>query len=126
MRSFALIISLGDTVCPAQDPPVSIKEVIYDGPGGDDVVYNGGEYVELVWCDSVDVSGWYLQDAQGNRITIATGYTVTDQGLRVYTGPGDSTAERYFAGDSVPVWDDTADSVSLYTSDGRVADLYQC
>lgn len=125
VRTVDLLIELGRRLCPAQDPAVSIIEVIYDAPGGDDVAYNAGEYVELLSCDPVDVTGWYLEDAQGNRITIATGYTVTHKGLRIYTGPGDSTPERYFAGHSAPVWDDTTDTVSLYTSDGRLADQHQ-
>lgn len=82
--------------------PVRISDVRADGPG-DDVQYGDSEYVELanVGDEPVDLSGWRVEDDDGNGVTIAAGYGIAAGGtFRVHTGPGDNdpSTDRFHAG----------------------------
>lgn len=111
---------------------VRISAVAAD-PQGDDVQYGTGEYVELHYNSAVDgsgpaeasVGGWYIRDAAGNRLDVGDGYVI-DEGrhIRVYTGPGDNTAERYYNGLSAPVLDNDGDDLRLYDDDGDLVDTH--
>ncbi len=48
---------------------------------------------------TADVGGWRLVDLKDHVIIIPSSYSIPPGGtLMVYTGPGDSTADRYFHG----------------------------
>lgn len=105
---------------------VVISVVVYDAAGRD-VEYGDSEYVELANTGgaAVDVSGWVLADEAGNRIVIGSGYSIPPGGsLRVYTGPGDDTPTRFFAGRGQAVWNNEGDTVSLYDTSGNLVDRY--
>ncbi|NKX50291.1 esterase [Arthrobacter deserti] len=98
-----------------------------DNPAGDDVKPQDGEYV-LLRNDSdrsVDVGGYAIRDAAGNLLTVGEGYVLAPGGqLRVYTGPGTGTAERYYNGGTASVLNNDGDSLALWTGQGQLADLF--
>jgi hypothetical protein len=106
---------------------VIIANIRYDAPGND-VVYNDSEYVLLRndGSGTADVGGWSLEDEAGHVITIPSGYVIHPGGeLRVYTGPGDDTADKYFAGMGQAIWNNSGgDAATLTNSPGQVVDTY--
>lgn len=116
----------------ATELDVRISAVAAD-PQGDDVQYGTGEYVELHYNGSVDgagpvqapVGGWYIEDAAGNRLDVGDGYVIdSGRDIRVYTGAGDNTAERYYNGLSAPVLNNDGDDLWLYNADGDLVDTH--
>lgn len=107
-------------------PGVRIAAAL-NNPAGDDVQPENGEYV-LLRNDlerSVDVSGYAVRDAAGNVLRVGDGYVLAPGGqLRVYTGPGTDTAERYYNGGTASVLNNGGDSLALWTAQGRLADLF--
>lgn len=100
---------------------------VEDNPDGSDLQPENGEYVELTNTSqrTIDVSGYLLQDAVINRLTIADGYVIEPGGtLRVYTGPGTNTEDRYYNDLGRNVLNNTGDSVAVYTPELRLVDLY--
>ena len=88
---------------------VVIADIVYDAPGND-VVFNDSEYVVLRndGTGTAEVGGWSLVDLADHRIFIPFGYSIPPGGrLRVYTGPGDSTTTRYFAGRGQAIWNNS-------------------
>jgi hypothetical protein len=109
------------------DPAAERAEVVISGirkdPPGSDVKPDEGEYAELknVGAQQADVGEWYLEDLK-TRITIPPGYSIDpDATMRVYTGPGTNTQDRYYAGRQRAVWNNTGDSARLYTNRGTLA-----
>ncbi len=106
---------------------VTIADIVYDAPGND-VVYNDSEYVVLrnEGSGSADVGGWRLTDVADHQIIIPSGYSISPGGtLRVYTGPGDSTTSRYFAGRGQAIWNNSGgDTATLFNSSNETVDSY--
>jgi len=106
---------------------VSIANIVYDGPGND-VVYNDSEYLVLHNSGSgtAVVGGWRITDLANHQITLPSGYSIAPGGeLRVYTGPGDSTATKYFAGMGQAIWNNSGeDTATLFNSSGQRVDSY--
>lgn len=112
--------------CPDPVWDVNITDVLAD-PAGDDVQHNDGEYVELTNNDSTDaqVGGWYILDKADNRLDIGEGYVIEPgTTLRVYTGPGDDTADRYYNGEDSAILNNDGDDLRLYTADGQLVDTF--
>jgi hypothetical protein len=109
------------------DSPVQIVGLVYDAPGND-VVYNDSEYVVLNNSGSTEVSvaNWTITDLAGNSITIPPGYAIAPGGaLRVYTGPGDATPDRYFAGLPQAIWNNSGgDRATLRDDSGTARSVY--
>jgi glycerophosphoryl diester phosphodiesterase len=107
-------------------PGVRIAAAL-NNPAGNDVQPENGEYV-LLRNDSersVDVSGYAVRDAAGNVLRVGDGYVLAPGGrLRVYTGPGTNTAERYYNGGPASLLNNDGDSLALWTAQGRLADLF--
>ena len=105
---------------------IEVSTVVADPPGND-VQPQNGEYVVLTNTGNVpvDVSGYVLQDAVINRLTVGSGYVLSPGGeLRVYTGPGTNTANRYYNNRTTAVLNNTGDSLAIFTPDGTFVDLY--
>ena len=105
---------------------VVIADIVYDAPGND-VVYNDSEYVVLRndGSGTADVGGWRLVDLADHRINIPSGYSIPPGGmLRIYTGPGDSTISRYFAGRGQAIWNNSGETATLFNSSNQVVDQY--
>ena len=119
--------AVGDSASADGASAVTITNLRYDGPGND--VQNGdGEYVEVHnGADTgVDLGGWSVTDASGHRIVVPSGYTVpADADLRIYTGPGDDTARRYYAGETQAIWNNSGgDTATLRDPKGAVVATY--
>lgn len=105
---------------------VEVLDVVGDAPG-DDVQPENGEHVVLTNTTghTIDVSDYILQDAVINRLTVGEGYSIPPGGeLRVYTGPGTNTADRYYNGRDSAVLNNGGDSVAVLTPHLRLLDLY--
>ena len=106
---------------------VVIANILYDAPGND-VVYNDSEYVVLRndGTGSADVGGWRLVDLADHVIIIPSVYSIPPgETLRVYTGPGDSTADRYFDGRGQAIWNNSGgDTASLFDGSGQIVGTY--
>lgn len=106
---------------------VSIVTIVYDGPGND-VVYNDSEYLVLHnnGSGTADVGGWRITDLANHQIILPSGYSIAPGGeLRVFTGLGDSTATKYFAGFGQAIWNNSGgDTATLYDSRNQVVDTY--
>ena len=64
---------------------------------------------------TADVSGWSLTDIANHEITIPSGYAIPPGGtLRVSTGPGDSTADRYFDGRGQAIWNNSGGDTAAF------------
>jgi hypothetical protein len=109
------------------DANVNIVNIVYDAPGND-VVYNDSEYVVLRndGTGTADVGGWSLTDIADHQINIPPWYAISPGGtLRVYTGPGDTTADRYFDGRGQAVWNNSGgDTATLHDPSGTTIDTY--
>ncbi len=117
----------GTTTTVAGSAEVIIANIRYDAPGND-VEYNDSEYVLLRndGTGTADVGGWSLEDEAEHVITIPSGYLIQPGGeLRVYTGPGDDTAHRYFAGRGQAIWNNSGgDTATLTDASGKFVDSY--
>ena len=107
--------------------PLEIVNIVYDAPGND-LEFNNSEYVVLrnSGTETADVGGWSLVDEANHQIVIPSSYTIAPGGeLRIYTGPGDDTADKYFDGRDQPVWNNTGgDTATLSNASGRTIDTY--
>ncbi len=72
------------------------------------------------------MGGWSLVDLKDHVIIIPSNYSIPPGGtLRVYTGPGDSTADRYFDGRGQAIWSNSGgDTATLHDDSNVVVDAY--
>lgn len=119
--------STAPTTTVAGSADVIIATIRYDGPGND-VVYNDSEYVLLRnnGTGTADVGHWTLTDEANHVVTIPSGYIIQPGGeLRVYSGSGDNTADRYFAGFGQAIWNNSGgDTATLRDASGQVVATY--
>lgn len=102
-----------------------VSEIVANVPGSD-LQPETGEDVVLTNTTGapVDVDGYYLIDAVANRLIVGPGYVIPPGGsLRVFTGPGTNTADRYYNDFGDNVLNNGGESVALYTADRVLIDL---
>ena len=92
--------------------------------GEDDLAKGAGEFVVLV--NPADfptaVGGWYIEDADGNRLNLGIGRQIKEGGeLLVYSSCGESTDEAVFACAEREVLGDEGDVLTLRDSAGSDA-----
>lgn len=101
--------------------PTAYMSRVEPAPEGDDFAEGGGEFVVIEQNADirVDMGGWYVEDADGNRLDLGIGRQI-DPGakLRVYSSCGESTDEAVFACSEVEVLDDQGDVLTLRDSAG--------
>lgn len=105
---------------------VVVTDVVAN-PSGSDLQPENGEYVELTNTagHAIDVSGYLLQDAVVNRLVVGDGYVLEPgESLRVYTGPGTDTQDRYYNDLGRNVLNNNGDSIAVLTPELRLLDLY--
>jgi glycerophosphoryl diester phosphodiesterase len=98
-----------------------------NNPAGSDIQPENGEHVVLrnTADRSIDVSGYILRDAANNVLRVGDGYVLAPGAeLRVYTGPGTNTADRYYNGGTANVLNNTGDSVALWTPQDQLIDQF--
>lgn len=105
----------------AEKYPTAYMSRVEPAPEGDDLAAGDGEFVVIEQNADirVDMGGWYIEDADGNRLNLGIGRQI-DPGaeLRVYSSCGESTDEAVFACSEVEVFDDNGDVLMLRDSDG--------
>lgn len=117
---------LGGTDPLPQANGIEVLDVVADVPGSD-LTPEVGEHVVLTNTSgrAIDVSGYILQDAVINRLVVGEGYTLLPGGeLRVYTGPGTNTDDRYYNDLGRNVLNNNGDSVAVLTPQQQLLDLY--
>lgn len=105
---------------------IEVLDVVADVPGSD-LTPEVGEHVVLTNTSgrTIDVSGYVLQDAVINRLTVGDGYSLAPgEQLRVYTGPGTNTRDRYYNDLGRNVLNNNGDSVAVLAPHLRLLDLY--
>ncbi|MFC7405262.1 glycerophosphodiester phosphodiesterase family protein [Georgenia alba] len=107
---------------------IEVADVVADVPGAD-LQPETGEHVVLTNTsdEPVDVSGYLLQDAAINRLTVGEGYVLRPGAeLRVYTGPGTNAEDAYYNDLDANVLNNAGDSIAVLSPDpARVLlDLY--
>jgi hypothetical protein len=90
-------------------------------PEGDDLAEGGGEFVVIEQNADirVDMGGWYIEDSDGNRLSLGIGRQI-DPGaeLRVHSSCGESTEAAVYACAETEVLDDEGDVLTLRDSAG--------
>ncbi len=97
-------------------------------PPGSDVAPHNGEFVLIanVGAQPVDLEGWSLEDPARTRITLPPGYTISPSGrLRVYSGPGVNTADRFYAGRRRAMLNNRGDRIALRDARGIVRQIFE-
>ena len=97
-------------------------ESVTANPPGDDLQPDTSEHVVLRSHEptNADVSGWYVQDAAGHRLTIPAGFLMgAGAALRLHTGPGTTSASAVYANLDQPILNNEGDTLQLYSADGR-------
>lgn len=105
-----------------------VVDDVVENPPGDDVQYENGEYIALrnTTDTAVDVTGWTLRDQASNLFLIGDGYVIPAGGvLRVYTGPGPNSSDRFYNGGTRSLLNNTGgEAVAVYDAERDVIDLY--
>jgi hypothetical protein len=70
--------------------------------------------------NTVNVTGWTLEDAQGNEFRFGEQLIFSNTEVTVFTRAGQNTPIALFWGEDSPIWDDPNDVVTLRDGQGRV------
>ena len=103
---------------------IVLNEILPDPQGADDQQGIQGEWVELYNKGnvSIDLSGWYLQDAAGHKIVIGPSNTLADSATIGANGSGSEWLVVLMNG---RILNNTGDTVALYNSGNSEVDSYQ-
>lgn len=105
----------------AEQYPTAYLSRVQPAPEGDDLAEGAGELVVIEQNADirVDMGGWYIEDADGNRLNLGIGRQIfVGAELRVYSSCGESTDAAVFACSDVEVLDDEGDVLTLRDSAG--------
>jgi len=97
---------------------------------GDDREDLNDEYVvfENAGPETLDLSGWTVEDEAGKRYTVPDGVTLApDEALTLRTGSGTDTGDELYWGAGSPVWNNGGDTVIVEnaTGDRVLAESYE-
>lgn len=105
----------------AEQYPTAYISQVEPAPEGDDLAEGAGEFVVIEQNADirVDMGGWYIDDADGNRLNLGIGRQI-DVGaeLRVHSSCGESNDAAVFACAGAEVLDDSGDVLVLRDSAG--------
>ena len=88
---------------------------------GDDRENLNDEYVvfENAGTETLDLSGWTVEDEAGKRYTVPDGVTLApDETLTLRTGSGTDTGDELYWGAGSPVWNNGGDAVIVENATG--------
>lgn len=112
---------LPESEAEAEQYPTAYLSRVEPAAEGDDLAEGAGEFVVIEQNADirVDMGGWWIDDADGNRLSLGIGRQI-DVGaeLRVYSSCGESSEEAVFACVGSEVLDDTGDVLTLRDSAG--------
>jgi competence protein ComEC len=105
------------------DGELAVAEVHADAEG-DDRENLDDEYVvfENAGDDTLDLSGWTVEDAAGRTYAFPDGYTLAPgETVTLRTGTGTDGGGDLYWGSGSPVWNNDGDTVIVHNSDGDTA-----
>ncbi|MCX5077733.1 lamin tail domain-containing protein [Streptomyces sp. NBC_00424] len=109
-----------------QQPRVEISRVQADSPGRDDHSNRSlnNEWVEIrnTTRQAVNLRGWTLRDADGNRYRFHDIRIAGRGTIRVHTGVGRDSRTDVFQGKREYIWGNRADTATLRDDRGRTVD----
>jgi competence protein ComEC len=103
------------------DVPLAITEINADAEGDDRENLND-EYLVFTNTDdeSLDLSGWTVQDESGMTYTFPDGTTLQPGAdLTLRTGSGEETDNELYWGANRPIWNNNGDTVIITNSNGE-------
>lgn len=105
----------------AEQYPTAYLSRVEPAPQGGDLAEGAGEHVVIAQNADirVDMGGWYIEDADGNRLALGIGRQI-DVGaeLRVHSSCGEDTEAAVFSCADEEVLDDDGDVLTLRDSAG--------
>ncbi|MBW3578768.1 MAG: cell wall-binding repeat-containing protein [Actinobacteria bacterium] len=109
----------------ARAAPLAITQIVAD-PDGDDVAFDGGEYIAVRndGTSAVSMDGWTVRDQAGHVLAWCPITVNPGQTARLYTGPGNDGADHCHAGRGTAVWNNTGDTAQLIAPDGTIVDTF--
>ncbi|MFE2275649.1 lamin tail domain-containing protein [Streptomyces lavendulae] len=109
-----------------QHPRVEISRVQADSPGRDDRSNRSlnNEWVEITNTtrDGINLRGWTLRDADGNRYRFDNIRINSHATIRIHTGTGHNTRTDLYQNSRSYIWDNKADTATLRDDHNRVVD----
>ncbi|MFI5666409.1 lamin tail domain-containing protein [Streptomyces sp. NPDC051704] len=109
-----------------QHPRVEISRVQADSPGRDDHSNRSlnNEWVEITNTtrDAVNLRGWTLRDADGNRYRFDNVRINGRATIRIHTGSGHNTRTDLFQNSREYIWGNNGDTATLRDDRGRTVD----
>lgn len=107
---------------PQPDGPIIVADFHPNAQGNDNHNLND-EYVVLKNNSrrSVTLTGWRLQDEQGAVFTFPTLSVASGATLTLYTGTGEANPnEHYWGQRDTAIWNNTGDTLYLYSAEGEL------
>jgi len=96
-----------------------VLDEIHEARGlGDDA---GEEYLTFrnTGDEALDLSGWVVENEDGQRFVFPEGFTLADENVTLYSGSGSDTESDLYWGATDGVWDDDGDTIVVKTADGQ-------
>ncbi|MFB0630926.1 lamin tail domain-containing protein [Streptomyces sp. AB3(2024)] len=111
---------------PRQHPRVEISRVQADSPGRDDHSNRSlnNEWVEITNTtrDAINLRGWTLRDADGNRYRFDNIRINSHATIRIHTGSGHNNRTDLYQGSREYIWGNKGDTATLRDDHNRVID----
>ncbi|WP_123623324.1 lamin tail domain-containing protein [Halorubrum sp. CSM-61] len=100
---------------------LTVAEIHADATGDDRDNLND-EYVvfENTGNETLDLSGWTIEDEAGQRYTVPEGFELAaGDTVTLHTGSGTSTTTELYWGSGSPIWNNDGDTVIVSTPNGE-------
>lgn len=110
----------------ASERPIRIGR-IHEDPAGPDAEALEDEWIEIINTEdsAVDLTGWHVHDADGNRYDFPDGAAIPAQdAVTLRTGAGEDTETDLYWGSTEPIWDNDEDTVCLVDDTGEDRDRF--
>ncbi len=105
---------------------ITIETVHYNALGNDEENLND-EYIVLLNenDESVDLTGWSIQDEHGNQFDFPIGFTLHSYAsVTIYTGQGTNGTTALYWYHDTPVWNNDEDTVRLYNEKNVLVETF--
>ncbi|MDR5673872.1 lamin tail domain-containing protein [Halalkaliarchaeum sp. AArc-GB] len=100
---------------------LTVAEIHADAAGDDRDNLND-EYVvfENTGNETLDLSGWTIEDEAGQRYTVPAGFELAaGETVTLHTGSGTGTTTELYWGSGSPIWNNNGDTVIVSTPNGE-------
>ena len=109
------------TTVASGDVSLVVEEINADATGDDRENLNDESLVlSNTGSDSLDLSGWTVQDEAGRAYTFPDGFTLDPSAsVALHTGSGEDTATDLYWGSGSPIWNNNGDTVIITNAQGE-------